>query len=103
VLSAVAQMVRDTGSDGPRPGAGASPPLRTSGRSAPRARTVRDGVELLLLCSRPRSRLPGGIPSGRRYPRVCLGIWRPPKTHLVDIELKRGEDLRYREAKLRLN
>jgi hypothetical protein len=35
--------------------------------------------------------------------RVCLGIGRPPKTPLVDVEAKRGEDLRLREAKLGLN
>jgi hypothetical protein len=93
VLSTEARTVRGTGSDGPRPGAGATPPLLTSGRSAPGTRTVRDGVEGLLR-SRPRSRLPGGTPSGRRDHRVCLGIGRPPKTSLVDVELKRGEDLR---------
>jgi hypothetical protein len=35
-----------------------------------------------------------GTPSGRRDPRHCLGLGRPPKTCLVDVELKRGEDLR---------
>jgi hypothetical protein len=55
----------------------------------PRARTVRDGVEHCLLCSRPRSRHLG--PSGRRDPRLCLGIDRPPKTSLVEIEPNRGE------------
>jgi hypothetical protein len=38
--------------------------------------------------------LPGGPPSGRRDPRLCLGIGRPPKTPLIDVEPKRGEDLR---------
>jgi hypothetical protein len=33
---------------------------------------------------------------------VCLGVGRPPKTSLVDVEPKRGEDLRYRGAKLEL-
>jgi hypothetical protein len=87
-------MVRGKGSDGTRPSAGETPPLRTSGRSAPGARTVRDGIEGLLLHSRPRSRLPRGTPSGRRDRRVCLGIGRPPKTPIVDVEPKRGEDLR---------
>jgi hypothetical protein len=87
-------MVRGTGSDGPRPGAGAAPPMRTSGRSAPGARTIRNGAEGLLLHSGPRSRLPGGIPSERRDPTICLGIGRPLKTPLVDVEPKRGEDLR---------
>jgi hypothetical protein len=80
--------------DGPQPSAGAAPPLHTSGRSTPGARTVRDGAEGLLLRSRPRSCLPGGTSSGRRDPRVCLGVGRPPKTPLVDVELKKGEDLR---------
>jgi hypothetical protein len=74
--------------DCPRPGAGVAPHLRTSGRS------VRDGAKGLLIRSRPRSRLPGETPSGRRDPRVCLGIGMPPKTPLVDVEPKRGEDLR---------
>jgi hypothetical protein len=66
----------------------------TSGRSALGARTVHNGAEGLLLHSRPRSHLPGGTPSGRRDPRVCLGIDRPPKMPLVDVEPKRSEDLR---------
>jgi hypothetical protein len=57
VFSAEARTVRSTGPDGPRPGAGTTPPLRTSVRSAPRARTVRDGAEGLLLRSRTRSRM----------------------------------------------
>jgi hypothetical protein len=55
-------------------GTGASPPLRISGRSTPGARMVRDGTERRLLRSKPRSLLPGGTPSGRRDPRVCLGV-----------------------------
>jgi hypothetical protein len=35
----------------------------------------------------------GGTPSGRRDPRLYLGIGRPPKTPLIDVEPKRGEDL----------
>jgi hypothetical protein len=92
-LSAKAWTARDLGAGGG--------PLRTSGRSAPGlrqsvpgAQIVRDGAEGHLLCSRPRSRLPGGTPSSRRDPRVCLSIGRPPKTPLVDEEPKRGEDSR---------
>jgi hypothetical protein len=66
--------------------------LHTFGRSAPRARTVRNGAEGLLR-SRPISRLPGGTLS-RRDPRACLSIGRTPKTPLVNVELKKGEDLR---------
>jgi hypothetical protein len=80
--------------NGPWPGAGAIPPLRTTGRSAPGARTVRNGAEGLLLHSRPRSRLLGGTASGRRDRRACLSVGIPPKTPLVDVEPKRGEDLR---------
>jgi hypothetical protein len=75
-------------------GAGVSPPLGTTERSALGARTVRDGTEGRLLRSRPRSRQTEGTPSGRRDPRVCLGVGRPPKMPLVDVEPKRGEDLR---------
>jgi hypothetical protein len=35
---------------------------------------------------------PGGTPSGRRDPKVCLGIGIPSKTALNDVELERGED-----------
>jgi hypothetical protein len=75
-------------------GIGAAPSLCTSGRSVPVARMVHDGAEDCLLCSRPRSRLPGWTPSERRDTRVCLGIGRPSKTPLVDVEPRRGEDLR---------
>jgi hypothetical protein len=36
--------------------------------------------------------LPGGTWSGRRDPRVCLGIGRSPKTSLNDVAPERGED-----------
>jgi hypothetical protein len=94
--AALGRMVRDLA-------AGVSPPLRTSRRSTSGARTVHDGAEGLLLRNRPRSRLPGGTTSGRRDTRVCLGVGRPPKTPLVDVELKRGEDLRSKKAKLGIN
>jgi hypothetical protein len=74
VLSTEARTVHSTRPNGPRPSAGASPPLRMSKRSAPGAQTVHDGTEGLLLRSRPRSRLPGGTLLGRRDPRVCLGL-----------------------------
>jgi hypothetical protein len=54
---------------------------------------VRNGAEGLL-CSGPRSRLPGGTPSGRRDCSVFLGVDGPRKTLLVDVEPKSGEDLR---------
>jgi hypothetical protein len=37
---------------------------------------------------------PGGTSSGRRDPRLCLGIGRTPKTPLIDVEPKKDEDLR---------
>jgi hypothetical protein len=94
VLSAKARTVRGIGSNGLRPCAGAAPPLCMSGRSMPGAWTIRDGAERRLLHRRPRSRLSGGTPSGRRDPRVCLSVGKPPKTPLVDIEPKRCEDSR---------
>jgi hypothetical protein len=103
VLSTEVWTVHGLGPEGPRPSTRATASLCTSERSAHGARTVRDGAEGLLLHRRPRSRLPEGTPSRRRDPRVCLGVGKPPKTPLVDIEPKRGENLRLREAKLRLN
>jgi hypothetical protein len=44
----------------------------------------------------------GRDPVRRRDPKVCLGVGRPPKTPLVDVEPKRGEDSRYMNAKLAL-
>jgi hypothetical protein len=63
VLFTETWTVRNIVLDGQRLGAGASPPMRTSGRSTRKARTVRDGAEGLLLRSRLRSRLLGGTPS----------------------------------------
>jgi hypothetical protein len=40
----------------------------------------------------PKSRSREG-PVGRRNPRLCLGIGRPSKTPLIDVEPERGEDL----------
>jgi hypothetical protein len=64
--------------------------------TVPGARTVCDDVEgrVLRSHSRPRSRLPRGTPSGRRDLMMCLGVGRPPKTSLVNVKLKRGEDSR---------
>jgi hypothetical protein len=83
-------------------GTGADPPLCISEQSAPKAGMERNGAEGRLLRSRPKSRLPEGTPPGRDN-RVCLGIDRSPKTHLVDVEPKRSEDSRLRKAKLWLN
>jgi hypothetical protein len=95
VLFMEARKVCGTGSNAPQPG-------RRSGSFSAYIRTVRDGAEGHLLRSKPRSRLPGGTPSGRRDPRVCLGVDRPPKAPLVDVEPKRCEDSRWRKPKLGL-
>jgi hypothetical protein len=71
--------------------------------TAPAAWMVHNDAEGRLFDSRPRYRLLGWTLSGRRDPQVCLGSCRPPKTPLVDVEQKRGENLRQREAKLMLN
>ena len=76
-----------TGLDSPRPGAGVAPPLCMSGRSTLGAQIVHDGRKCLLH-RKSRSRLPGGTPLGRRDPRVCLDVGRPPKASLVDVEVK---------------
>jgi hypothetical protein len=77
-------MVRDTGPDGLRP-------VRRSNSSSAYIRMIRDGVEGRLIRSRARSHLPGGTPSRKRDPTVCLGVDKSTKTPLVDIEPKRGE------------
>jgi hypothetical protein len=65
-------MVRGTWPDGPRPSAGATPPLRTSGRPVPGARTVRDGAEGLLLRNIPISHLPRGTHRGEEILECVL-------------------------------
>jgi hypothetical protein len=82
------------GTAGPRHTVGRSATWHRSNSSSAYVRTVHDGVEGLLLRSRPTSHLLRGAPSGRRDPKVCLGVGRLPKTSLVDIESKRDEDLR---------
>jgi hypothetical protein len=69
--------------DGLLPDAEAGLPCGEAGRS----RTRRgDGVRQQHL-----DLAPGRDPVRRRDPRVCLGIDRPPKKLLDDIESKRGE------------
>jgi hypothetical protein len=92
VLSVDVRTVRGTGLDGLQPG-------RRSSSFSAYIRTVRawgskvrDGAEGRLLRNRPRSHIPDA--SRRRNLRVCFGVSRSPNTPLVDIELKRCEDLR---------
>jgi hypothetical protein len=83
--------------------------LRRRRRSAVRDRIVRDLAQMLGSCltswtvrawwpNSPRVRrdgevrqrrlnlAPGRDPSGRKDHRLCLGIGRPPKTSLIDVE-----------------
>jgi hypothetical protein len=71
------------GGDGPQPRAR---------RSALGDRTVRTCAGAAAFANNTWISLPGGVPSGRRDLRVCLGIDRPPKTSSDDVEWKRGED-----------
>src|SRR5687767_1257373 len=60
-LSAEARTVRGTGPDGPRPGAGATPPLHTSGQSAPGAGRSAIAQRIFFSVKNPRTR-PGRDP-----------------------------------------
>jgi hypothetical protein len=96
-------MVRGTGPDGPRHRAHErlllcvhpDDPRLGLGRSAMVQRVVFFAADLdLTFQERLRQ---GGEIIG------CLGVGRPPKMPLVDVEPKRGEDSRWRKAKLGLN
>jgi hypothetical protein len=49
-------------------------------------------AKMVALTTGPGSDILGGTPSGRRDPRLCLGIGRPPKMPPDNVESKRGED-----------
>jgi hypothetical protein len=91
-----AWTIRDTGLDGLRPGRRSGSFSAYVQTTVPGARTVCDDVEgrVLRSHSRPRSHVPRGTPSRRRDLRMCLGVGRAPKTSLVDVKPKRGEDSR---------
>jgi hypothetical protein len=93
MLSTKARTVRGTGPDSPRLGHKTNSSFAYVQTVRAWAWTVHNGVEGLLH-NKPISLLPGGTLSRRRDPTVCLGIDRLPKTPLVDIEPKGGEDLR---------
>jgi hypothetical protein len=93
VLSTEVPTVRSTGSDGPRPGAGAALPLLTSGWSEPRARTVRDGTDVVFFAADLDLASQEG-PVGEERSYVVSWRRKPPKASLVDVVPKRGEDLR---------
>jgi hypothetical protein len=69
-LSIEARAVRDTGPDGPRPSAGAAPPLHTSGRFASGAGRFAISQRGFFSMKNPRTH-PGEIPSMGRVPRGC--------------------------------
>jgi hypothetical protein len=92
VLYAETWTVCGQGSDGQRPGTEARVPACRAGQSVRGGQTVRVCAGAVEFADDVWISLPRGTPTGRRDPRVCLGISRPPKTPLNDIEPKRGED-----------
>jgi hypothetical protein len=89
VLSTEARTVRTRGLDNQRAGARARVSI---GWSAPSGQTVRACAEATEFAKQHLDLAPGRDPVGRRHPRGCLGIGRPPKTPLNDVEPERGED-----------
>jgi hypothetical protein len=79
------------GVDDPRPGAEDRVSTRRARRSASSSRMVRAYAEATEFANSTWISLHGGIPSGTRDPRVCLGIGRTPKTPQNDVEPDRDE------------
>jgi hypothetical protein len=77
VLSAQGRTVRGQGPDGPRPGAGLGFPASRSDGPRPGVGRSAHAQGAAKVASGAWISLPGGIPSGRRYPRSCLGSGRP--------------------------
>jgi hypothetical protein len=95
VLSAEARTVRGTGLDGPRSGAGATPPLHASGRSVPRAersspRAKRSAITQRVFFSskNPRTRPGRDSVEGESF-KAFLRVGRPPGAPLISLESKR--------------
>jgi hypothetical protein len=86
VISAEARTVSGRGPDSPRPGVEA----RVSA-DEPNS-LYRACAEAMEFTNSTWISLPRGTSSGRRDPRVCLGIDRTTKTPLNDVEPERGED-----------
>jgi hypothetical protein len=85
VLSSEVPTLRGQGPDRPRPGAGLGLCLTSrTVRACAGAKEFVNGTWISLL---------GGTPSRRREPRLCLGIGRPSKAPLIDVEPERDEDL----------
>jgi hypothetical protein len=85
-------MVRDLGPDSPRPRAEAGLPCGEVRRSKPAGQTVRACVGAAAFANSSWISFSGETPSGRRDPRICLGIGRSSKTPSDDIVPKRCED-----------
>jgi hypothetical protein len=96
VLTAVrfieAWTVCGQGLDGPRPTIRARVSAWRAGRSVSGGRTVHACAETTGLANSTWILLLGGTPSGRKDLMVCLGISRPSKTSLNDVESERDEN-----------
>jgi hypothetical protein len=88
VLSVEAWTVRGIGSDGPRPGAGATPPLRMPGRSTSRARRSAIVQRVFFSTKNPRTHL-GTDPVEGESSKAWLLVGRPPGAPLIGVESKR--------------
>jgi hypothetical protein len=92
VLSATARTVHGLGPDAPLPVAGASLPCSEARWSTPGDWTVRVCTGAATFANITWISLSGGTSSGRRDPRIFLGIDNATKMPLDDVESKRGED-----------
>ena len=87
-LSAEARAVRGTGPDGPRPSAGATPPLHTSGRFARRGGRSAIAQRVFFSAKNPRTRL-GRDPVEGESSKGLLRVGWPPGAPLIGIESSR--------------
>jgi hypothetical protein len=87
-LSAEARTVHDTGPDGPRPGAGATPPLHTSVRSTPGAGRSAIAPMVFFSAKNPRTR-PWRDPIDGESSKGLLRVGRLPGAPLIGVEPSR--------------
>jgi hypothetical protein len=97
VPSAAARMVSGLRPNGPRPAAGAGSSLRQTRQSTPVGRTVHVCADTSRSPTAPRSD-PGRDHVREERSYVCLGIGRPSKTSPDDVESKRDEDFKVKNA-----
>jgi hypothetical protein len=83
-----ARTVRGTGPDDPRPGAGAAPPLHTSGRSAPGAGRSAIAHRVFFSAKNPRTRPGTDLVEGESS-KGLLQVGRPPGAPLIGVEPSR--------------